>query len=95
MLKNLNDNISLIILCNPNNPTGNIIHRKDIELFLDNNASNIPIIIDEAYFEYTDNTLVDLIDKYNNIIIVRTLSKAFGLAGLRVGYIISSKSTTS
>ena len=95
MLKNLDDNISLIILCNPNNPTGNIINQRDVELFLDNNAADFPIIIDEAYFEYTGNTLVDLIDKYNNIIIIRTLSKAFGLAGLRVGYIIASKSTIS
>ena len=95
MLKNINDDISLIILCNPNNPTGNIITQSDIEFFLNKNTSNVPIIIDEAYFEYTDNTLVNLIDNYDNIIIIRTLSKAFGLAGLRVGYIIASKSTIS
>ena len=84
---------SLIILCNPNNPTGNVVDKRSLENLLNN--SDIPIVVDEAYYEYTGSTVLDLINTYDNLIVIRTFSKAFGLAGLRVGYIISSKSSTS
>lgn len=89
----IDDMTNMIILCNPNNPTGNIVDKKILQNLLDIN--DVPVVVDEAYFEYTGNTVIDLINSYDNLIVIRTFSKAFGLAGLRVGYIVSSKSTTS
>lgn len=80
---------NIIFLCNPNNPTGNSIERKNVIRLL--NEINSVIVIDEAYVEFSGNTLVDLTKKYNNLIILRTFSKAFSLAGARIGYIIASK----
>jgi len=84
-----NKNCKLIILCNPNNPTGNLIDNRKIINILEN--SNKLVIIDETYFEFSGNTFSDRIDKYPNLIIIRSFSKAFSAAGLRFGYIISSE----
>lgn len=75
----------MIFLCSPNNPTGTLIGK---EVLADIAAQNpeILIVIDEAYFEYSEVTNKDLIDEYDNIFIIRTLSKVMGLAGMRVGY---------
>ncbi len=81
-------NAKLIILCSPNNPTGNIIKRSDVEKILD---MNIPTVLDNAYFEFSGEEYIDLIDDYDNLIILRTFSKAFSMAGLRVGYGIANK----
>jgi histidinol-phosphate aminotransferase len=85
---------SVIWLCSPNNPTGSLINHEDLVSFLEKVPENILVVIDEAYFEYiTDpdyvNT-VNLIDQYKNVIVLRTFSKAYGLAAFRVGYGISS-----
>jgi len=79
---------SLIILANPNSPIGNYIPYNTIEAIA---AFGIPLLIDEAYVEFVGETCRDLIRKYNNVGIVRTFSKAFGAAGLRVGYAIGSE----
>lgn len=89
----INYNTSLIILCSPNNPTGNLVDKNSLEKLL--SSSDVPVIVDEAYFEFTEETVADLVNRYDNLIVVRTFSKAFGLAGLRVGYLLSSISTTS
>ncbi|WP_407374212.1 histidinol-phosphate transaminase [Methanobrevibacter sp.] len=75
----------MIFLCSPNNPTGTLIKK---EVLADIAAKNpeILIVIDEAYFEYSEVTNKDLIDEYDNIFIIRTLSKVLGLAGMRIGY---------
>ncbi len=73
----------LIILTNPNNPTGNVISVGDIKELLD---TGIPVLVDEAYYEFCGETVAPLIDKYHNLMVLRTLSKWAGLAGLRVGY---------
>lgn len=79
----------LIYLCNPNNPTGT-----EYELALVKKAlSDFPdklFIIDEAYYEFTGNTAKELVERHDNIIITRTFSKAFALAGFRIGYMIAS-----
>ncbi len=74
----------IIFLCNPNNPTGTLIAREVIEYILRNTTSII--VVDEAYYEFSGETVVDLIDRYDRLIVLRTLSKAFALAGARIGY---------
>ncbi|MEP6495508.1 MAG: aminotransferase class I/II-fold pyridoxal phosphate-dependent enzyme [bacterium] len=75
-------------LCSPNNPTGTTVARAAIKAVLAG-ARGI-VIIDEAYVEFSDSTALDLVSAYDNLLIVRTMSKAFGLAGLRVGYAIGA-----
>lgn len=77
----------IIFLCYPNNPTGELIDEKLIHEII--KTSNGIVVIDEAYIEFTDFTNLKLIDKYDNLIIMRTLSKAYGLASLRIGYGVS------
>lgn len=78
----------LMIICNPNNPTGTILALSEIEEIL-KKAKNTVVYVDEAYFEFSGITAASLVEKYENLIITRTFSKAFGLAALRIGYIIS------
>ena len=73
----------LIFVTNPNNPTGNLTPQKDIIELLD---TGVPIVVDEAYYEFSRQTIMPLIGKYENLIVLRTFSKWAGLAGLRVGY---------
>jgi len=76
--------IKLIFICSPNNPTGNLMRKKDIE-FLVKNFKGI-ILIDEAYIDFSkEESLIELIDTYTNLIISQTFSKAWGLAAARVG----------
>ena len=82
-------NARMIFLCNPNNPTGNRVERDTVVNILEN--SECAVVVDEAYFEFSGNSLSNLITKYDNLIIIRTFSKAFSLAGVRVGYIIASE----
>ena len=92
LYKNLNKKISLIILANPNSPTGTVIEKRDIfKIIKKANNLNIPVIIDEANNVFYKYSFIGFIKKFNNLIILRTFSKSFGLAGLRAGYIVSSK----
>lgn len=76
----------LLFLCSPNNPTGNPLARRDVErLVADGSAL---VVVDEAYVEYAEETLADLVRQYDNVVILRTMSKAWGLAGMRLGYMI-------
>jgi len=80
----------LIFICSPNNPTGNSINRADIELIL-NNFDGI-VVIDEAYINYAkQKTFINELTEYPNLVVMQTLSKAWGLAGLRLGMAFSSK----
>lgn len=93
-LKRINNNYRLIYLDNPNNPTGQTIPISYIEEIVKRaKRKGVCVIIDEAYGDFMDksNSAVSLIEKYNNIFVLRTLSKGFGLAGLRGGYLITSK----
>lgn len=89
------EKVSIIFLCSPNNPTGNLICIDEVEKIARNFMGLI--VIDEAYIEYAgiENSLIDLTAKYENIVILRTFSKAWGLAGIRLGYSISNKSITN
>ena len=73
----------IIFLANPNNPTGTIIPQSDILEVLD---TGLPVIVDEAYYEFSGQTVVPFIGRYENLMVLRTFSKWAGLAGLRVGY---------
>jgi histidinol-phosphate aminotransferase len=77
------DRTKVIFLANPNNPTGNVISEADIRKILDTNAV---VVVDEAYYEFSRQTVVPLVTEYKNLIVLRTFSKWAGLAGLRVGY---------
>ena len=79
-----------VVLCNPNNPTGSAIKKKDIERILKRaRQKNSLVFLDEAYYEFSGETAAGLIKEFDNLIIARTFSKAFGLAGLRLGYVLS------
>ncbi len=88
-----NKNCKLVILCNPNNPTGNLFSSQKIERLLQKIQK--PFLIDETYFEFSAKTFVDKLNKYPHLILIRTFSKAFSAAGLRFGYIVSSKDNIS
>jgi histidinol-phosphate aminotransferase len=79
---------SVLIICSPNNPTGTFMNRKDLEEII--SSSNGLVIVDEAYIQFGGESVLGLINKYNNLIILRTFSKVFGLAGLRIGLMISN-----
>ncbi|ABW02235.1 pyridoxal phosphate-dependent aminotransferase [Caldivirga maquilingensis] len=79
----------VVYLCNPNNPTGNVFNKSDIEYLA--SRLNSLIIIDEAYADFAGLTLINLIKHYDNVAVVRTFSKAWGLAGLRIGYVVGSE----
>ena len=89
-LENLvDDNTKLIWICSPNNPTGNIIHREDIEVVL-NNFSGI-VVIDEAYINFAhQKSFIQELSEYPNLVVLQTFSKAWGLAGLRLGLAFAS-----
>ena len=95
----------LILVCTPNNPTGPAVTESQIRAFLEKVPAHIPVVIDEAYFEFCAASTVpeseeaplngmDIYRDYENVIILRTFSKAQGLAGLRVGYSISHPQIT-
>ena len=83
----------LILVCTPNNPTGPAVHQDELDLFLDTVPSDILVVIDEAYVEFViDKLAPDALATYAarpNVAVLRTFSKAYGLAGLRVGYAVA------
>ncbi|MDH6127567.1 histidinol-phosphate transaminase [Kitasatospora sp. GP82] len=93
MLAAITERTRLIFVCNPNNPTGVVIHRAELERFLDAVPSDILVVLDEAYIEFIrDERVPNGIDIYRdrpNVCVLRTFSKAYGLAGLRVGFAIA------
>lgn len=92
ILKSINEQTKLIIICNPNNPTGTIVSLDDIEKILKKALKfNTLVYIDEAYCEFSEITAAGLISKYSNLLITRTFSKAFALAGLRIGYVLGQE----
>ncbi len=78
----------LAFLCSPNNPTGNTIKKKVVEEFLENFDY---VVVDEAYAEFHGKSCVDLLNHYTNLIVLRSFSKFFALAGMRVGYAVSDE----
>ncbi|WCK56090.1 histidinol-phosphate transaminase [Aneurinibacillus sp. Ricciae_BoGa-3] len=95
MLAQINDKTRVVWVCNPNNPTGKMIPEAELVKFLDQVPSHVLVALDEAYSEYvTDPAYPDaiaLLKKYRNLITLRTFSKIYGLAALRVGYGIADQ----
>ena len=91
----ITDNTRLIIVCSPNNPTGTIVTGEEFEAFMATVSESILVVLDEAYAEFiTDPDAVDgtkLLGRYPNLTVLRTFSKAYGLAGLRIGYALGQE----
>jgi len=84
------ENVKLVFVCSPNNPTANLINRKDIENLC--SSLNAVVVVDEAYIDFSEeNSAIDLVLQYPNIIITRTFSKAWGMAAVRAGFAIADK----
>jgi histidinol-phosphate aminotransferase len=79
--------VKMVFICTPNNPTGNLTTEVDVKRILE--STEAIVFLDEAYVEFADRSLLDLVRKYDNLVVGRTLSKAFGLAGLRLGYAVA------
>ena len=89
----INKETKILFLTNPHNPTGNNINQKEFDYIVENIKENVLLVVDEAYCEYVPDrekiNTIEYLSKYNNLIILRTFSKIYGLAGLRIGYGIS------
>lgn len=95
MLDAINDRTRLTFVANPNNPTGTWVTRERLQAFLDRVPEHVIVVVDEAYFEYVEHetypNAIELLTRYPNLVVTRTFSKIYGLAGLRVGYGVSSE----
>lgn len=90
MVSRFDDNTSLVIIANPNSPTGTHIPNDELsKVLFKANELHIPVLIDEAYYGFCKNSAVSLLSEYQNLIVSRTFSKAYGLAGLRIGFLIA------
>ncbi|WP_153813803.1 histidinol-phosphate transaminase [Streptomyces sp. SUK 48] len=93
MAEAITDRTRLIFVCNPNNPTGTVVRRAELERFLDRVPKDVLVVLDEAYREFIrDPEVPDGVELYRerpNVCVLRTFSKAYGLAGLRVGFAIA------
>jgi histidinol-phosphate aminotransferase len=81
------DGIKIVFICSPNNPTGNLIPEKDLRSIVEN--TDAVVFLDEAYAEFSDQNYLPLAAEYENLVVGRTMSKAFGLAGMRLGYAVA------
>ena len=90
-------NAGLIYICNPNNPTASITPKDELRNFINQTPPDIIILVDEAYFHFADSpeyeSVIPLIKDHPNLIVARTFSKIYGMAGLRCGYAVAQKQT--
>lgn len=95
MIAAIDEKTKVVWLCSPDNPTGTLIKREEFTKFMNDCPSDVVVVLDEAYNEFVDEQLRlsmhETLQKYPNVIILRTFSKIYGLAGLRVGYGIASE----
>ena len=93
MYEAITDKTKVIFIANPNNPTGTLLSNEEIYNFLKKVSKDIIVVLDQAYIEYLDveDVYIDWLKDFPNLVITRSFSKAYGLAGLRVGYSISSE----
>lgn len=90
----MNEETKLVYLCNPGNPTGTIIPADDLELFIKEVAPKAIVLLDEAYTEFSNEpSMAHLVNDYPNLVIAKTFSKIYGMAGARVGYALAHPST--
>jgi histidinol-phosphate aminotransferase len=94
MLAAITDRTKVVVVCSPNNPTGPSVHRDELESFLDAVPPQVLVAIDEAYREFVTDPdtpdALEMADGRDNVVVLRTFSKAYGLAGLRVGFAIGT-----
>jgi histidinol-phosphate aminotransferase len=94
MAEHITGKTRLVFICNPNNPTGTVVHRDQLVAFLRRVPEDVVVALDEAYREFVrDGDVPDgltLLDEHPNLVVLRTFSKAYGLAGLRVGYAVTA-----
>jgi histidinol-phosphate aminotransferase len=88
LIQSASSGVSLVIVCSPNNPTGCDLSNVDLTRLLE--STDAIVVVDEAYAEFNDHTAIDLLDRHPNLIVLKTLSKAFGAAAIRIGYLIAS-----
>lgn len=95
LVSSINDKTKMLFLTNPHNPTGTNINRKEFDYVVKNVKGDMLLVLDEAYCEYVPDgeriNTVEYLSKYNNLVILRTFSKVYGLAGLRIGYGMSDR----
>jgi histidinol-phosphate aminotransferase len=92
MLAAITPRTKAIFVCNPNNPTGTVVHEAELTRFLDAVPANVLVVLDEAYIEFVNDPTVPDGTRYldrPNVVVLRTFSKAYGLAGLRIGYALT------
>ena len=91
LLASINDNVKLLFLCTPNNPTGDVLPMDRIERIARELAGRAVVVVDEAYIEFANAASAStLVDRYDNLAVLRTLSKAWAMAGLRLGCLIAN-----
>jgi histidinol-phosphate aminotransferase len=88
--KKITPRTKIIFVCSPNNPTGNSASADQVKAFLEL-SRDVVVVVDEAYFEFSGKTMANLIQKHDRLAVVRTFSKAFSMAGVRVGYMIAAR----
>ncbi|MDP5172847.1 MAG: histidinol-phosphate aminotransferase family protein [Bacteroidia bacterium] len=93
----IDDSISMVYICNPNNPTGTITESNALRAFCSRVSERVPVFVDEAYLDFMPNamshSMVDLVREGKNVIVSRTFSKVYGLAGMRIGYLVAQEAT--
>jgi histidinol-phosphate aminotransferase len=93
VLEKADKNTKLLFICSPNNPTGNQFREADIKRLLQ--EFNGVVVVDEAYVDFAQGSVINWVRDYDNLVVLRSFSKAFGLAGLRLGYLVSSTSVVN
>ena len=96
MKEKINGQTRLVYICNPNNPTGTILPPSDLKSFINDISKQVIVLLDEAYTEYSNEpTLASMVKDNPNLVIAKTFSKIYGLAGARIGYALAHTSTIS
>lgn len=92
MFNQIDENTSIVWVCNPNNPTGTIVTDEELQSFIKKVPSEVLVVLDEAYIEYVNDPsfkdTLHYVNEYSNVVVMRTFSKAYGLASFRVGYLV-------
>lgn len=93
----IDSSTSLVYICNPNNPTGTVLDTNALKSFCERVSKKVPVFVDEAYIDLVDNpdavTMMPLLKNGHNIMIARTFSKLYGMAGMRFGYLVAPPAT--
>lgn len=95
MDESIDENTKIVFICNPNNPTGTMLQCDEIDAFIKIVPKDVLVVVDESCFDFVypkgTKSCIELVDKYTNLIVLRTFSKYYALAGLRIGYAVSNK----